>query len=283
MPVAAQTGAGERRGLRLRPQPDAQPTGQRAGGHVDEMVLPGGQHRQPDQREPAMQQPAPGAAGVARVADPEHYQQGDVQRRCLVVRFVEPHQHVEQPAEHAAQFRPFEGEAQGEQQEAGHRQHLGAEQAQAVGVQLALVPRQQQRQAVEQVDRPVRQDGPGPQRHPAFPVEDQAADVAALAGQPVGQAIAGEEERAEEQQPEHRPLQYPRLARRHQRATFCASDTLKMPHWSTRWVILRKPAAATSWSISAWVRRRITQAWPWRWLVSARAISSSCGCQGCPV
>ena len=27
----------------------------------------------------------------------------------------------------------------------------------------------------------------------------------------------------------------------------------------------------------------ITQAWPARWLVSARAISSSCGCQGWPV
>ena len=44
--------------------------------------------------------------------------------------------------------------------------------------------------------------------------------------------------------------------------TRCARDTLKIPHSSTRWVILRKPAASTSWSISAWLRRRITQAWP---------------------
>ena len=106
----------------------------------------------------------------------------------------------------------------------------------------------------------------------------------ALRRRPVREAVGREEERAEESEPRERAAPWPwrSFARAaSSRAIRRASDTVKMPHSSMRWSILRKPARATSWSSSACVRRRITHAPP-RWHVRPRAISSSCGCHGWP-
>src|SRR5262249_32877564 len=114
--------------------------------------------------------------------------------------------------------------------------------------------------------------------------EHHGTDIVALRGQPVREAVGGVEDDGQADEPDGCLLPGT-LARdgHHAASTRCASDTVKMPHASMRCSSLRKPAAATSWSISACMRRRMTQAAPARWLVSARAISSSCGCQGWPV
>ncbi len=83
-----------------------------------------------------------------------------MQRRRLVEGFVEAHQYVEHQAEGAVQRRPLEGEAQRPEQEAGHADDLRGEQAQGVAIHFAAAGWQQEGQAVEQVDRPVRHDGP---------------------------------------------------------------------------------------------------------------------------
>ncbi|KAG1244508.1 hypothetical protein G6F65_021764 [Rhizopus arrhizus] len=118
------------------------------------MVLERGQYRNADQQRPPMQHPAPGAVQVLRELHPQHDQQHDVQRRRLVERLVEAQQHIEQPAEHTADLRPFEAETQRPQQETRHRDNLRAEQPQRVPVQFQPLPAQEERDRIEQIDRP---------------------------------------------------------------------------------------------------------------------------------
>ncbi|MCW0369422.1 hypothetical protein NB710_000359 [Xanthomonas sacchari] len=224
-------------------------------------MLVGGQHRQADQREPAVQGQPRQPVQVLRIAHPQHHQQHDVQRRRLVERLVEAEQHREQPAEHALGRRPLETEAQRPQQEAAHRQQLRGEQTPRMRVQFDTRAADEERDHVEQVDRPVRDDGPRPERDLGFPGERQRRHGGATRGQRVGQAVAEEEERPQQRQPGQRPPPRPRGRGAHG-AIRCASDTVKMPHSSMRCSSLRKPAARTSSSISCWVRRRITQAAP---------------------
>ncbi|MNE35700.1 hypothetical protein D3C80_1294760 [compost metagenome] len=197
----------------MRPQPHAGKPRQCTRGYIDEMMLPGGQYRHSDQRHPAMHQPSPGLAlhmpGKHR---PDDHQQRNVQRWRLVERFVEAHQHIEQPAEQPTQLWPFEGEPQRPQQEAGDTDHLCAEQCQRVPVHFLACARQQKGQPVEQVDRPVRDDRPGPQRHAALPAEHQAADITTPGGMVVRQPIAEEKQRPQQQKPEHAPADQPWLA-----------------------------------------------------------------------
>src|SRR5262245_10232380 len=102
-----------------------------------------------------------------------------------------------------------------------------------------------------------------------LPLEDHRAHVGPHARHPVGEAVAQEKEGSEEDQPSKRapPRAHGRGA--HARA---ASDTVKMPQSSVHCSTLLNPARDTSWSISSWVRRRMTQGLPFRWLVSVRAM-----------
>ena len=61
----------------------------------------------------------------------------------------------------------------------------------------------EQRNGVEDIDQPIRHDGPGPEGDRViFPGKHDHADIAALAGEPGGEAVAGEKEWAEKEQPE---------------------------------------------------------------------------------
>ena len=116
-----------------------------------------------------MQQPKPARRRVLPVAQPQHQQQADVQRRRLVERFVEAHQQIEHPPEHAIQRRALKAEAQRKQQEAQAGQQGDRQQALGVGIEFGAAGAQKERDAVEQVYAPVRHDGPGPQRDGALP------------------------------------------------------------------------------------------------------------------
>ncbi|MNV80568.1 hypothetical protein D3C71_1741810 [compost metagenome] len=117
----------------------------------------------------------------------------------LVERLVEAGEHLEQPAKHPVQFRSRKGEAQRPDQEATDRDQLRGQQAQGMTFQFFAAARQQQGKAVQQVDGPVRDNGPGPERHMAFPAEHQAADIVALIGDPGGEAISAEKQRRQQQ------------------------------------------------------------------------------------
>ncbi|MNF91195.1 hypothetical protein D3C84_737880 [compost metagenome] len=133
------------------------------------------------------------------IAGPEDHQQGDVQRWCLVERLVKAGEDVEHPAKYAIQFRSDKGEAQRPDQETTDGNHLRGQQAQGMAFQFLAAAGQQQGQAVQQVDGPVRDNGPGPEWHVVFPTEHQAADIVALVGDPSGETIGGEEQRRQQQ------------------------------------------------------------------------------------
>ncbi len=221
-----------------------------------------GQHRHTDQCEPGMQQPAPHPAKMLRIAHPQHNQQHDVQRWRLIEGFVKTQQHREQPAEHAPGLGPHEAVAQRPQQKTRHADQLCAEQAQCMGVQLAAIAADKKRDRVARIDRPVRHDGPRPERHAVFPAEYHRRHLRRPPGQRVGQAVTEEEKRPQQRQPQRGTTDWPRSAAH--ASTRCAIDTVKMPNASMRCATLRKPAASTRPSISCWLRRRITQATPSR-------------------
>src|SRR5688572_857342 len=113
--------------------------------------------------------------------------------------------------------------------------------------ELAASRADEKRYAVEEIDRPVRNDRPRQKWNAGFPVEDKGADVRAPARQPVRESVAGKEERAEEAEPAERGAPGTRLCESkrfgagnaHVRA---ASATVKMPQSSVHWSIFSKPA-----------------------------------------
>ena len=169
--VAGIGGAPQRRAqAAFRQQPETEEAERGAGRDVDEMVLPGGQHGNSDEQRPTMHQQAPGAGQRQLLElEPDQDEQGDVQRRRLVVRLVEGTQGGEHGARQAVGRWAGEGEAQREGEKAGDGDHLRGEQALAVPVDGAGVAAAEEGQPVEEVDRPVGDDGPGAGRATAFP------------------------------------------------------------------------------------------------------------------
>lgn len=169
------------------------------------MMLPGRQHRGADQEAPAVPERQEKATEPVAPMVPDDHQQGDVQRGRLVERFVEAAKHGKHEARQAGRFRPHERCGQREQDEAGDGDELRCEIAAGQAVDPLPVVVKQQRQAVEQVDRPVGHDGPGDERDAVFPGEHGAADIVAPRRQPVGEAIGQVEERRQERQPQRSP------------------------------------------------------------------------------
>ena len=134
------------------------------------------------------------------VADviPDDDEQRDMQRRRLVERLVKAAEHGKQHSGQAIGLRPDEGHGQWEQDEAGNRDDLSGQVAAGEAVDSAGGRVDGKRQAVEQVDRPVGDDGPGEERHMSFPGKDDAADVRALRGERVCIAVGEVEERRED-------------------------------------------------------------------------------------
>jgi len=244
------------------------------------MVLIGGQHRSADDDEQDIDHEAGCARDFARIQRPEDHRERDMQRRNLVEWLVEPHEHVEQRPERASGVGSIEGEAMGKRHEARDGDHLRGQQSPGVRVELAARRAKKERDAIQGIDDPVGHDRPWPEWNGALPIEHDGRHVGTKRGGPVGEPVGREEEWSEEREPGERALPGKPLAcrgwrRARHEATRRASETVKMPHSSMRWSILRNPASLTSWSISACVRRRITHAAPPRWLVKARAMSSS--------
>ena len=142
--------------------------------------------------------------GHARELRPDQHQQGDVQRWRLVVGLIETRERIEHRAEHTIGRRTFEGEAQGEQREARDCKALRGQQAQRVTIDFARRAAAQEGEAVQGVDGPIRDDGPGPKRNLPFPREIDGGLHTARRRQMIGPAIAQEEERPEQQQPRDR-------------------------------------------------------------------------------
>src|SRR5262249_19139195 len=80
-------------------------------------------------------------------------------------------------------------EAQREQDKTGNRDQLRREQTSRMRIQLAAGRANEERQCVEEVDRPVRQYRPVPERDAGLPVEHDRGHVRALSGVPVGESI----------------------------------------------------------------------------------------------
>ena len=188
-----------------------------------------------------------------RVEPPENDEERDVQRRRLVERLVEAGQRGEQNAGKAVGLRLLKRELERKQNEADDRHDLRGEQAPAMGIELGPGCADEERQTVEGVDRPIRNDGPVEKRDVVFPREHDGGNIVALRRDGIRRSVGQIEERREKDEPADRAPPRTRLGRRDGKrlgsaheAIRSATDTVKMPHSSMRCSIFLNPAAATS-------------------------------------
>src|SRR6185436_13756558 len=196
------------------------------------MVLIGREHRYADQREPQVQDPPRDPAEMACIQHPQDDQQRYMQGRGLVERLVEPGEHIEHPPEESVRLRARERKGKRKREKARNRNDLRGEKPHRMREELRARRADDERYAVEQVDRPVRNDRPREERNPALPIEAERADVRAPARHPVREPIARKEERTEEAEPADRGaprawLRRCEVARTRYAHLFAASDTVK--------------------------------------------------------
>ena len=172
----------------------------------------------------------------------------------------------------------------GDAEEAGHRDDLGGEQPPAVPIELLAGRADEERGGVEAVDRPVGHDRPGQraaalQEYTTLSTSGRTRPVGDTVGEIEEGATPASQRAARAQGRRHPPARRRRPSSGDPHGEGHREDAPTIDRCAT----LRKPAASTRASISACVRRRMTQACPPRWLVRARAMKASCGCQGWPV
>ena len=78
---------------------------------------------------------------------------------------------------------------QGKQQKTRDGQGLRRQQLRDIAVLLSRVGAQEKRQRIKQIERPIRHDGPGPERYGVLPGKSNFGHATALCGEPVGKAI----------------------------------------------------------------------------------------------
>ena len=248
------------------------------------MVLVSGKHRHRDEQQPCQpQRPCPRRKAIP-IKTADDHGEDDVQRRCLVIRLVKACQCAEQAACKAIGERLFPSKSQRIADETHNRDGLGQQQLLQQAVDLRAVLAAEKRACVKQIQRPIRHDAPSPKWNVALPRPKNLRHVRAQTCQIIGATIRAVKHHAHAQQTQQTVAKaelsrgVKTVYRPHQRLR--AKVTVKMPSSSINWRTLSKPAAATNWSISRWLRRRITHASPCLWLVRQRAIISNCGCHG---
>ncbi len=229
---------------------------------------------EPSHTKPAQQRPRP---QVPPVHVPEQRAQTDVHGREQVVRLVEGVERREQDTEPSADRRTRPTVTQRKQEKPGRRESDGQRDPPRVHAQFGARAAQEKRPGKEQVDGHVWQDHHRHEGDVPFPLEEERPDVGPVRGEGVAPAVDQEKSRSQQSEPESGGK--PWAARGGTVHFLRASETVKIPQRSISMAVFSKPAWATSASISAWVRRRMTQGWPSR-LGRTRAIISICGCQG---
>ena len=213
------------------------------------MMLPRRQHRYADQREPGVEQHASDPAELRANSAQRMTSSATCSDGAWLKGLSKTREHAEQPAERSVGLGAIEGESERKEQEERHRDELRGQQAPGVRVELAAVGAGEQRQSVEEIDRPVRNDRPRHERDRALPVEDDRADLRDARRSPRSRNRRSRRRTAPETRA--RRKRGPTAVRADgAAATACvhdarrsASDTVKMPSSLMRCRSLRKPAA----------------------------------------
>ena len=130
-------------------------------------------------------------------SSPQNHRQADVQGRRLIEGLIESPQQLEQPAEKTVRFGALVSQEQWESEEAAYRYHLRRDQSLDMHIQLPTGGANQKRHTIQQVAGPVRDDGPGEERHRLFPPEYDRRNIGAPAGHVIRKAVAQEEKRTQ--------------------------------------------------------------------------------------
>ena len=119
----------------------------------------------------------------------------------LIERLVKPFKRREHLARYSCNLRPVNAECQRKQDEAGNGNDLYAEQAPGERVDFGPGQAQEQRSAVEQVNRPIGYDAPGQEWNILFPRVYDGANIGMCRSNRGGDAVAEEKERYQAGEP----------------------------------------------------------------------------------
>jgi hypothetical protein len=108
---------------------------------------------------------------MRRVQVPQNDQKGDVERRRLIERSIDPGERTKQSACKSLAVRPLNSELQREQHETEHRNHLRRDESSDVRRKLGSSHTREDRKNVERIQRPVRNDRPWEKRRVSLPLE----------------------------------------------------------------------------------------------------------------
>ena len=177
--------------------PQHQPAQQRAGRHVDKMVLVSRQYRQSNQALP--QQNRQSDFGKPRpIKRADNDRQRDMQRRCLVVRQVKRYQRIKKPTPQPVGRRLRPAEMQRKQHKASSGNNLRRYQPCDIAVLFTRILAKEKCRSIHQVQRPIRHNRPRPKRNVALPRKSDFRYIGQRCRVTVGQAVAGVEQCADQ-------------------------------------------------------------------------------------
>ena len=184
---------------------------------------------------------------------------------------------IEDGAQPTLRVRPGKGEAQWKKQKTKRRDQNSGHNSAREDLQFAIGAEEKRRRDKEEIDRHVRQDHQRHERNGVLPRKVECSNVTTPRRDPITAAVDDEKEDrqtgASGERFDSRNGHFVQAAARR------AIETVNMPQRSTSMDIFWNPATRTSSSISAVVRRRMTQGCPSR-LRKTRAMNSICGCHG---
>ena len=154
------------------------------------MVLVGSEHRGADEQAPDKPQRAQPRRQFRPVEAANNKGEDDVQRGHFVVSLIESGKRAEKRGEEAVAnvFRP--ADLQREKQKTADGDSLRGEQLRNVAVLFVRTRAEEETEAVEEVERPVRDDGPRQEGDVVFPSLSDFRNVGAARGVMVGEAVA---------------------------------------------------------------------------------------------
>ena len=222
-------------------------------------MLMGEERRKRNEGKPDHHQDAREATEVSRIGIDQKHEERGMQRGKEIVRRIQPAEPIEKRAEPSlsARSRKSETEREGEKTNSGERDR--GRHSPDIDSQPPLTSKQKWRRDKKKVDREVWQDKRRHERDGAFPGEIEDSNIMAVRRDPKAPAV-NHEEKCREPARDSEGTESRRCGVGFQTARRrAATATVNIPQRSISIAHFSKPAALTSSSISAVVRRRMIQ------------------------
>src|SRR5579875_3149409 len=138
---------------------------------------------------------------MSAIAGPQDRREAYMQGWSLVEGAIETEESSKQITRPTGSRWRLETAAQWERKEARNGENLHREQAFPMDIEFLARPADEERQRIENVGAPIREDGPGKEWSVLFPRKHQAGNMRAMACNIIGESVREKEKRAQKPEP----------------------------------------------------------------------------------